>query len=520
MSLIVPASLLEELAFLRLIGTRLDVKPSLGSYTLPDTLRDLLIASWLKVRSKTRGLVPLILNRAQREYSEHCSKRNIVLKARQLGMTTYVAARFFIQTILQPGTVSVQVAHDQESAEEIFKIVHRFWENLPEAMRRGAFLTSRANIRQLGFLHWDSEYRVATAADAEAGRGLTIHNLHCSEVARWPGDVVETMASLRAAVPNEGEIVLESTPNGAGGVFYEEWQQADETGYTRHFFPWWFDNDYRIEPLTTSLQPFTEQEEELVRRAGLTDSQIAWRRIKRAQLHGLAVQEYAEDPVSCFRASGECVFDQQAIERALEMCTEPTEQKDNQRLSIWLPPRDTKEYIIGVDAAGGGSEGDYSCAAVIERQTGLQCAELHGHFPPGELARKLIELGTLYNEALLAVERNNHGYGVLAHLHTERYARIFQDRDQDGWLTSSVTRPVMIEGLAAMLELSPGMFRSSRLLNECRTFIRRADGRSAAASGAHDDCVMAMSIAQAVRERVAGKGASTRKSESTSLRVQ
>ena len=51
------------------------------------------------------------------------------------GVTTYVAARFFIQTITHLGTMTVQVADDQESAEEIFKIVHRFWENLPEGMK-------------------------------------------------------------------------------------------------------------------------------------------------------------------------------------------------------------------------------------------------------------------------------------------------------------------------------------------------------------------------------------------------
>ena len=54
-----------------------------------------------------------------------------MLKARQVGITTYIAARFFIQTITRPGTLTVQVAHSEESAEEIFKIVHRFWENLP-----------------------------------------------------------------------------------------------------------------------------------------------------------------------------------------------------------------------------------------------------------------------------------------------------------------------------------------------------------------------------------------------------
>ena len=279
------------------------------------TLRDFLIRSLLKVRSKTRGLVDMCPNLAQREYSKTCSNRNIVLKARQLGMTTYIAARFFIHTITQPGTLTVQVAHTQESAEEIFRIVHRFWENLPEAMQRGALLRSRANIRQIAFPHLDSEYRVATAADPNAGRGMTIHNLHCSEVARWPRDGAETLASLRAAVPDGGEIVLESTPNGAGGIFYEEWQQAGETGYTQHFFPWWYEGSYQLE--TLGLSVLTEEEEELVQRFGLQERQIAWRRSNRAQLRGLAAQEFAEDAVSCFRASGECVFDLDAIDRAV-----------------------------------------------------------------------------------------------------------------------------------------------------------------------------------------------------------
>ena len=200
---------MSDLSLLRELGRHLDLRPlnepnmgktfvSGGNACRKVGVRDLLIESLLRVRSKGRGLIQLRPNRAQREFSRNHSKRNIVLKARQLGMTTYVAARFFIQTITQPGTVTVQVAHDQESAEEIFKIVHRFWENLPKGMQQGALLTSRANIRQIVFPRLDSEYRVATAADANAGRGMTIHNLHCSEVARWPRDGEETLASLRS----------------------------------------------------------------------------------------------------------------------------------------------------------------------------------------------------------------------------------------------------------------------------------------------------------------------------------
>ena len=422
-----------------------------------------------------------------------------------MGVTTYIAARFFVQTITRAGTMTVQVAHDQESAEEIFKIVHRFWENLPEAMKRGALLRSRANVRQMVFPRLDSEYRVATAADVNAGRGLTIHNLHCSEVARWLREPEEVLASLRAAVPADGDVVLESTPNGAVGVFYEEWQHARDAGYAQHFFPWWYDDEYRDKTGQVAVEPLTEEEQELVRRTGLSDAQIAWRRINRAQLRGLAAQEYAEDPVSCFRASGECIFELDAIERALEALTEPTETRDNGRLNVWFGPRADRQYIIGVDPAGGGSEGDYACAEVIERKTAMQCAELHGHYSPRELAMKVAELGRVYNSALLVVERNNHGYGVLANLRAAGYQRIFCEVGQDGWLTSAVTKPMMIENLAAILALEPQLFQSQRLLAECRTFVRHKDGSSGGVSGSHDDCVMAMALALAGRDAAGAK---------------
>lgn len=173
------------------------------------SVRELLIASWLKVRNKKGRLVRLRPNRAQQAFEARCTERNIILKARQMGMTTWIAARFFVHTITQPGTLSVQVAHDQRSAEEIFRIVHRFLDNLPETVRRGALNPSRVNVRQIVFPRLDSEYRVETAADPNAGRGLTIQNLHCSEVARWPRDGAETLASLRAAVPPGGQVVLE-----------------------------------------------------------------------------------------------------------------------------------------------------------------------------------------------------------------------------------------------------------------------------------------------------------------------
>src|ERR1019366_2170543 len=80
---------------------------------------------------------------------------------------------------------TLEVAHTQEAAEEIFRIVHRFLDWLPEELRDGPLATSRANVRQIVFPALDSQYRVVSAGDRNAGRGLTVQNLHCSELAGW-----------------------------------------------------------------------------------------------------------------------------------------------------------------------------------------------------------------------------------------------------------------------------------------------------------------------------------------------
>ncbi len=471
-----------------------------------ETVRDRLIQGLLKIRVKRGGVKYLSLNRAQREYSARCGKRNIVLKARQVGITTYIAARYFIQTITKPGTLTVQVAHSEESAHALFHIVHRFWENLPSGRLQRALVKSRSNLRQIVFPKLDSEYRVETAEE-NAGRGMTIHNLHCSEVSRWPRGGVETLASLRAAVVPDGEVVLESTANGAVGIFYDEWKKAAENGYRQHFFPWWYEPTYAEEVKPGTVGAPTDEEKDLVARHGLTEGQIAWRRTRWRVMRGLAEQEYAEDPVACFLASGDCVFDLAAIEQAAAHAGRPTEAQENGKVLVWFPPNrgGQWQYIIGVDAAGGGTDGDYACAQVIERTMGIQCAELHGHYPPYELARRLVALGRMYENALIAVERNNHGFGVLAHLKDLGYDNLYEQGGQEGWLTSVVTRPAMIENLAAVLMAQPELFHSPRLLEEMKTFVRRPEGHAEAAEGTHDDCVMAMGIALAVRREDAGR---------------
>jgi len=463
-----------------------------------------LVEKLLQVRTREGQTAPLRANPAQEAFERRRGKQNIVLKARQMGLTTWVAARFFLKTITHPGTLTLEVAHTQEAAEEIFRIVHRFVDCLPERLREGPLKTSRANVRQIVFPELDAQYRVVSAGDRNAGRGLTVQNLHCSELARWPGDPAETLAGLRAAMAPGAELILESTPDGVGGCFHEEWLKASEMGMVRHFFPWWMEQRYRAKAVNEAS--LTEEERALMSWNGLDLEQIGYRRQIRANFRGLAQQEYAEDEESCFRASGDSVFELEAVEARLKETPEPVMLRRNGEMEIWLPPVKGKEYVVAVDPAGGGSEGDYSAIEVLEMETGLQCAEFAGHVGGLELARLATDLAAEYCRAWLVVERNNHGSGVLALAETNcKYERIYRQGGQTGWLTTSVSRPAVLGRLDAALVEKPECFMSRRLLGECRSFVRLPNGNSGARAGTHDDRVLAMAIGLGARAELMGR---------------
>ena len=243
----------------------------------------------------------------------------------------------------------------------------------------------------------------------------------------------------------------------------------------------------------------------------MSAEQIGFRRALESSFRGLRLQEFAEDAVSCFKASGQCCFEIAQVETRLAEVLPPLETRRGGALQVWLPPLPGREYLVAVDSAGGGSDGDYAAVQVIELSSGLQCAELRERLGTLELARVAAQLGREYRSAngpaLLCVERNNHGAGVLAYLDAvERYARVYEQDGVAGWLTSAGSKPGMVSRMGALLEEQPELLLSARLLEECRTFVTGAGGKTGAAQGAHDDCLMAMAVAQAVRAERLGRG--------------
>lgn len=490
---------------LKTLGGILDKRPvSLRGRTVAMELAEKLLV----VRTRGGSTEPLKPNLIQEAFERRRGQSNIVLKARQIGMTTWTAARFFLKTITHPGTLTLQVAHTRESAEEIFRIVHRFFDGLPEELREGPLRGSRATVGQLVFPEIDSQYRVVSAGERNAGRGMTVQNIHCSELARWPGNPAETLGGLRAAMAPDGELVLESTPEGVGGCFYEEWLKAEETRTVRHFFPWWMEVCYRANAVDEGS--LTDEEKNLREKHGLDLEQIGYRRRIRADFREMARQEYAEDEETCFLASGESVFEINAIESRLKMAPEPVERRRNGDLEIWFPPISGRRYVVSADPAGGGSGGDYSALEVLDLDTGLQCAEFAGHVGGLELAQLIAEIAREYNDAWVVVERNNHGSGVLAHLEMScRWEKIYRQNGQAGWLTTSVSRPAMLGRLDAALVEEPERLMSRRLLGECRSFVRFPNGREGARAGTHDDRVLAFAIGLAARTELLGRAGSS-----------
>jgi len=259
---------------------------------------ELFAKKFLKILDKNKELVPLVWNKAQKHFHEHRTGRDLILKARQLGMSTYVQAEMYRRTVTQTRT-TITLAHDADTTAKLRLMADRFHEHC----RFGTAQPARkyANASLTTYPEFDSTATISTAGNIQTGRGDTYTDLHGSEVAFWPDAEKIVAGAMQGGNP---DVVLESTPNGSQGYFYERCIEAmrGEGVWTLHFYPWWWDVAYTVDG-----EPITRAADEL-KLTHLTDGQIRWRRLKQRELGRLFAQEYPEDPISCFLTSGNSYF--------------------------------------------------------------------------------------------------------------------------------------------------------------------------------------------------------------------
>ncbi len=475
----------------------------------------------LKIIDKQGKLKPLVFNEAQRlldeqiemQYSHQKRVRMLILKARQTGISTYCQARGFWKTATNQNLNAVVVSHLNESTKAIFSMVRNYYDNLPHPLVTPELKESTSN--SMAFTH-GSRWRIATARTGEVGRGWTTNYLHGSEVAFYPN--ADIIPSLLQTVPEmESEILLESTANGAGGWFYDACMRAlrGEGEWDICFIPWFMMPEYQRK--TDKYFELEREEEDVKAMYELTDEQILYRRLKIQELGSeeLFRQEYPSTPQEAFLTTGRLFVEPKYIDQAALECYTPISRLDvrendfvehkNGLLKIFENPRDSLRYCIGVDVAEGLEHGDYSCIQVLDH-FGNQVATWSGHVDPFDLAHIVLKVAVFYNKAWTLIERNNHGLTTIRKMQELNYPNLFVEQTVDdayvdkltrraGFLTTTKTKPLIIDNLVHLLRQGESGIVDMELINELRTYVVDARGITNAQSGCFDDRIMAYSIA-------------------------
>ena len=476
-----------------------------------------LIGKLLSIDGKDGKVVPFHFNAVQRYFHTHKGYRNIILKGRQLGVSSSILADMFMDCITIPNMTCAVVSHETRATQRLLDRVQFYYDRMPEPKP----LIGAESRSEKTFPDLHSSIYVGTAGARAFSRGDMIRRAHLSEIAFYE-DGAKLLSGIEDSVPLTGELTLESTPNGENNIFYERWRDAREgkSPYKPFFFPWWMGGDFRIPRDCTDpkiqelLRPddigelaYTDEEQDLVERVRLSEDQIRWRRFKINEKGANFWQEYPENEVDCFSMTGDPVFDQVLLTDYANHCYQG--ERHQCGWQFWLPPTPNTSYLIGADTSPGAQKGSYSAAAVLDNKWQV-VATFQARIEPHTFAGILKDMGKWYNNAEIIVERNFTGYAVLEQLHD--YGNIFYQRDfttgkimpQKGWWTNDSTRDLMLT--VAKEKLEQTRIWDVNLVRQLRSYKyikMRTKYRETAQS--YDDLAMALMMAMVIR-KIGGVG--------------
>lgn len=312
---------------------------------------------FLKIVDKRGKLVDFEPNAAQLALDAELEKqrlagmpqRAVVVKARQVGISTGVQGKLIQRTTLNANHSAIVVAHDLDTGAKLYQMGRTMYRHLPlddelplkpeighhKRARHMNFSERATDAWQHGDSGLNSEYLVSTAGETEAGRGGTYRSFHGSEVAFWQAIAAKLMALLSGMPDDEDTlVVLESTPNGLN-EFKDIWDDAVEgkSDFIAFFWPWWKQAEYTL-PFANKAEredfahevgegPLGEDEPRMIdpgpldtmsgEQVPLTLEQLHWRRKTIANKLGGRVdrfkQEFPTTPEEAFLSTGQRVFD-------------------------------------------------------------------------------------------------------------------------------------------------------------------------------------------------------------------
>jgi hypothetical protein len=448
---------------------------------------------YVKIQHPTKGTIPFLTypfqDMALQSLGEN--SKNIILKSRQMGITTLVSAySLWLMTFFSDKEIMC-LSITQETSKAIVTKVRFANDNLPGWLKRKATEDNRLSLKL------DNGSRIAAASSAgTSGRSSALSLLIIDEAAFIDG-IEDIWLSAQFTLSTGGDVIILSTPNGVGNFFHKKWieSEAGQNDLNRISLPW-------------HLHPDRDQ---------------VWRD-EQTKLSGI---KGAAQECDCeFSTSGNTVVDIPVLEwYTKNQVRDPMEKRGIDR-GYWIfeYPKPGRSYMVSADVGRGDAE-DFSAAQVIDIETLEQVAEYRGKLPTKDYASALMTIATEYNMALLVIENANIGWAVIQEVLDKNYQNLFyssadlqyvdvesqmtnklnaQERKMTpGFTTSSKTRPLVISKLESYFRSKEVTVHSVRLIDELNVFVWKQGGttlKAEAMAGYHDDLVMAFGIAMWIRD--------------------
>ena len=515
-------------------------------------------ARCVTIKDKLSGKnVPLVPNRPQRRLVALLERqrtsgrpvRVILLKARQWGGSTLVQMYLaWMQLVRHTGWNSLVCGHLHVTSKSIKRMYNLLVRHYPrelldegEEVPHFTKLEGQPNVQQL--TSRDCLVLTGSSRSEDAARGYDIAMAHLSEVAFWqesamhsPDDLIRSVCGSVALEP-ETVIVLESTANGVGDYFHNEWQRALQGKSDKEpmFVPWQEIGIYTKEVKDpAALWEAMDEYERALWQEGCTLEQINWYHNKRKEyrLHELMMSEYPSSDSEAFVASGHNPFAREHLDELEKGCAmspvlvgdimadgeSGNAAKRNVRLvrasngllKVWeLPEQGGAEkvrYCVVVDVGGRAEDSDYSVIAVwrcaLPSRHAAIVAQWRGHIDHDQLGWKAMQLALYYNTAPLVVECNTlineaaragESEYILQQVH-RCYGWVYKrDGVHLGFHTNVKTKREAITALIRAVRMSSYEERDMEAVNEMRTY-QCINNRYEARSGKHDDILMTRAI--------------------------
>jgi hypothetical protein len=420
------------------------------------------IENYVRISHPEQGPIPFRTYPFQKDLLQdyNAYRFNIILKGRQLGISTITAAYSAWLILFHREKNILVVATKLSTAGNLVKKVKFMIKNLPPWLQIADISIDNRNSFELT----NGSQIKASSTSGDAGRSEALSLLVVDEAAHVDG-LDELWKGLYPTLSTGGRCIALSTPNGIGNWFYRMYSDAD-AGL----------NDFHPTSLPWHLHPDRDEE---------------W---FKKETRNMTKKEIAQELECSFLSSGETVIDAEYLE--------------------WVYDPASK-YFMTVDVARGDGE-DYSAFHVWNITTNEIVAEYQGKVAIDMYANMVHQAATRYGTCLVVVESNNIGFMLIDKLKDLRYNNLYYSKGDEfidpliaenitgatpGFTTSSKTRPLIIAKMEEMIRNQLVITRSKRLFGEFKTFVWK-NGRPQAMRSKHDDLVMSFAIACWIRDAV------------------